>query len=424
MTTTPNRRRFMAQAASSFLGVSAVNFFPVARAAGEGASSLKLANPTAKRVIYLYMSGGMSHLDTFDPKTDRDVMGETKLARTEVDEVSLTNHLPLLQNHADKLAVIRSMNSTQGAHQQGNYFMHTSYAMRSSIRHPSLGPWRAKLLGEPHPTLPASVLIGGSSRHPGSGFFESRLTPLPIRKPQDGLKNSKLRIPEKEFAMQRKLAAALDAPFLERYDQKNVRAYNDMYEDAVKLMNSEDLAAFDLKQEDEQTRKSYGDSNFGQGCLLARRLAESGVSFIEVDLGGWDTHSSNFIRVPEQTVMLDQAYSALLADLEARDMLKDTLVVLATEFGRTPNINVNDGRDHHPQAFSCVLAGGGVKGGQTHGVTDETGSKVLEGAVTCPDLNATIGYALGIPLDQIVYSSTLRPFTVADKGQPLAHLFA
>ncbi|MCB1205553.1 MAG: DUF1501 domain-containing protein [Verrucomicrobiae bacterium] len=421
-----SRRHFVSRAAKSFLGVSAMAALPdLSRAAGAGASTARQV-ATAKRVIYLYMEGGMSHLDTFDPKADAEVMGPTRLVGTKVDDIKLSDNLPLLARHAEKLAVVNSMISNQGAHKQGNYFMHTSYEIRSSIRHPAMGAWLLKFNGRNNPSLPGNVMIGNNSSHPGAGFFEASLSPLMVRDPEGGLQNSTMSrgMTEDRFNFHRSLAEKLDAPFVERYDQKNVRAYTDMYEDAIKLMRSKDLVAFDLSAESDAMKERYGRTSFGQGCLLARRLLEHGVSFVEVSLGGWDTHNSNFVNVPEQAKVLDAAYSTLLDDLDHRGMLDDTLVVLATEFGRTPEINTNEGRDHHPQAFSCVLAGGGVKGGRAHGKTDERGASILEKPVKVQDFNATIGYALGLPLDQVLYSPSMRPFTLADKGQPLVELFA
>jgi len=168
---------------------------------------------------------------------------------------------------------------------------------------------------------------------------------------------------------------------------------------------------------------AYGEGNFAQGCLLARRLIEHGVRFVEVSLGGWDTHQDNFVRVPEKCGELDQALGALITDLERRGLLDDTLVVLTSEFGRTPKINQNDGRDHYPKAFSSVLWGGGIAGGQVYGKTDK-GIEVTENKVGVPDFNATIAYALGLPLDQVIYSPSKRPFTIADKGQPVTSVFA
>lgn len=420
-----SRRHFISRAAKSFLGVSALASLPdFGRTAGAGASTARQV-ATAKRVIYLYMEGGMSHLDTFDPKMEAEVMGPTKRLDTKVDDLKLTDNLPLLARHADKLAVVNSMISTQGAHKQGNYFMHTSYEIRTSIRHPAMGAWLLKFNGRNNPSLPGNVMIGNNSSHPGAGFFEASLSPLMLRDPEGGLQNSAMArgMTEERFNFHRSLAEKLDAPFVERYDQKNVRAYTDMYADAIKLMRSKDLAAFDLSGEPEALKTRYGKNPFGQGCLLARRLLEHGVSFVEVSMGGWDTHNSNFVNVPTQAGTLDAAFSTLLDDLSRRGMLDDTLIVLATEFGRTPEINTNEGRDHHPQAFTCVLAGGGVKGGTLHGKTDERGAKILEKPVKVQDFNATIGYALGLPLDQVLYSPSMRPFTLADKGQPLVELF-
>jgi uncharacterized protein (DUF1501 family) len=189
------------------------------------------------------------------------------------------------------------------------------------------------------------------------------------------------------------------------------------------MMKSEELKAFDLDAEDNKLREKYGRDRFGQGCLLARRLVEHGVRHVEVTFGSWDTHNANFTRVPELADELDAALSTLLQDLDSRGLLQETLVVLATEFGRTPEINANDGRDHHAPGFSCVLAGGGVSGGQVWGATDENGHKVADGAVSVPDFNATIAYALGLPMDTVLYSPSKRPFTVVDKGKPVTQIF-
>ena len=423
-----SRRTFVSGAAKTFLGVSAMSALrtQVIAAPGQGTSPLKQA-ATARNVIYLYMNGGMSHLDTFDPKPDKaDIMGLTKVINTNVDGIRISNNLPLTARQMDKLAVIRSMSSTQGAHEQGQYYQRTSYTMRSSIRHPFMGAWLQKFQDRGNPTLPGSVMIGNDSRHPGAGFFESRFAPLMISDPEGGINNVKTNqwFTEERFHDRLNVAKQLDAKFAATYNTKNVRAYSDMYDDALKMMKSEELKAFDLSAEPEKLRAKYGQDTFGQGCLLARRLVEHGVRFVEVTFGSWDTHNANFTRVPELCEELDAALSTLLQDLESRGMLQETLVVLATEFGRTPEINANDGRDHHAPGFTCLLAGGGVRGGQVWGSTDEIGSKVAENGVTIPDFNATIAYALGIPLDTVLYSPSKRPFTVSDKGKPVTQLFS
>lgn len=423
-----SRRRFLNGAASAFLGVGmlpvASRFFAGnAFGAGENASTARQI-ATARRVVYLYMSGGMSHLDTLDVKPGAETQGPTRAIDSSADGIRISEYLPQLARHMHHGAIVSSLMSKTGAHEQGNYLMHTSYEMRGTIKHPALGAWMLKHMGKDNPTLPPSVVIGGGSRHPGAGFFESRFGPVMIGDPNRGLQNVKSRVGEDDFSYRLGLTEKLSQGFRERYARKDVRAYASMYEDAVRLMESPDLEAFDLAKESKETRESYGDDRFGQGCLLARRLLESGVRFVEVTLGGWDTHQANFVRVPERCDILDRGISALISDLEVRGMLQDTLVVLASEFGRTPQINQNVGRDHYPKAFSGLLLGGGIRGGQRYGKTDETGENVVEGLVGPADFNATIGYALGLPLDQVLYSPSKRPFTVAHDGKPITELFA
>ncbi|MDZ4286681.1 MAG: DUF1501 domain-containing protein, partial [Prosthecobacter sp.] len=341
-----SRRKFVTGAAQTFLGVTAMQYLPGNKAfaiPGENTSPLKQV-PTARNVIFLNMNGGMSHLDTFDPKPEnKDVMGLTQVINTKVDGIRISENLPLLARQIDKLAIIRGMNSTQGAHEQGQYFLRTSYTLRSSIRHPSMGAWLQKFQDRGNPTLPGSVLIGNDSRHPGAGFFESRFSPLMINDPESGISNVRPNqwFTEERLASRLDTAKQLDRNFAERYNVKNVRAYSDMYDDAVKMMKSEELEAFNLEAESAAMREKYGSDRFGQGCLLARRLVEHGVRFVEVTFGNWDTHNANFTRVPELCDELDGAMSALLLDLESRGMLANTLVVLASEFGRTPEINAN-----------------------------------------------------------------------------------
>jgi hypothetical protein len=410
-----NRRRFIELAAGSFLGVSASNSF----GAAGGKSSFPLPSDPAKQLIYLYMEGGMSHIDTFDLKTGHDNQGSTRPINTNVDGIRISSHLPNLARHADKLCIVNSLTSTAGDHEKGNYFMHTSYQQRATIRHPGIGSWYHKLKGKLNPTLPASVFIGRESRFHGSGgFFEPEFEPLAINEPQSGLKYARRLVDENRFKRRINLANDIDAEFLKRYHSKPIRAYGHMYADAVRLMDSPDLAAFDIHREKEITKSRYGSEPFGQGCLLARRLIERNVRSVEVSFGGWDTHQNNFTSIPELCHTMDQAVAALLDDLKRIGKLDDTVVVLTTEFGRTPQINQNVGRDHYPQAFTSVLAGGGFKGGYIHGKTSDGAEEVIEDSMTIPDFNATIAHALGIPVDHVLYSPTVRPFTVAHKGKP------
>ena len=413
------RRDFVSRAAQSFLGLSVL---PIGTHA-----ALKTIKPAkAKNVIYLYLAGGMSHIDTFDPKPEnKDVQGPVSTLKTNVPGITVSEYLPRLARQMDQLAIVRSLMSTQGAHEQGTYYMHSSYVKRGTIRHPGMGSWILKLDGLHNERLPGNVSINGGSRSIGSGFMESKYAPLTIGNPKEGLQDSKRPsyVSENSFRERLDLAKALDAKFERKYDLKEVRAYKDMYADALRLMKSEDLDAFDINKEPKRMQDAYGDNSFGQGCLLARRLVENDVRFIEVSSGGWDTHTNNFTTVPDKAEELDQALSALLTDLKERGMLDETLVVVATEFGRTPEINSNDGRDHSPTAFTSLLAGGGIAGGQVYGKTDAAGKYVTENEIKIPDFNATIAHAVGLPLDQVVTSPSARPFTVAHKGKPVMALF-
>ncbi|MEC9091485.1 MAG: DUF1501 domain-containing protein [Planctomycetota bacterium] len=421
-----SRRQFVANAAKCWLGLGTLPLVP-ASAKGDSKSGIQPGG-TAKRVIYLYMSGGMTHLDTFDTKPGSETQGPCESINTSVPGVQISEYFPKLAKQMHHVAAINSLSSTQGAHQQGRYFMHTSYFVRGTIKHPDLGGWTSYFLGKEKGNLPGNVKIGGSSSGLGGGFLESKYSALPIGDPEAGLQNSKLPrgIDGDRFARRINRAKEMNQKFLDRYNDKQVRAYSGMYDEAVKVMKSEDLGAFDLSLEKTDVRNQYGMGRFGQACLLARRLVESGVRFVEVDNGGWDTHTDNFGRVETKGRELDQALATLISDLEQRDLLKDTLIVLATEFGRTPKIVTErqNGRNHYPKAFSGLLIGGGIQGGIKYGKTDKEGREVEENPVEVPDFNATIGYALGLPLEKDVFSPSRRPFRVAHKGKPITALFS
>lgn len=420
----PTRRRFITNAAKMYLGV---NLFPVF-APTVGAAPAP-AKGKAKSVIYLYMSGGMSHLDTFDPKPKKkEVMGPTEAISTSATDIMVGKYLPKTAEVMDKVCVINSMTSRQGAHEQGTYIMHTSYDMRGTVKHPSLGAWVMKLGGRLNPEIPGYVAIDSSQEYSGGGFFGAKFAAAPIGSPNDGLQDSRKpdAVSKEDFERRLSLADRLNKQFHGRYQNADVKAYEELYQEAIRLMNSKDLKAFNINDEAASTRTMYGSGRFAQGCMLARRLVEHGVRFVEVQLGGWDTHYDNFAAVEGRCKEFDQAYAGLLQDLEKRGLLKDTLVVVATEFGRTPEIKTEhqDGRDHHPAAFSCLLAGGGVKGGFKYGETDAKGDRVKDKPVTVQDFNATIASALGLPHDLVVMSPSGRPFKFADQGKPVADVFA
>jgi hypothetical protein len=424
------RRHFMNIAARSMLGVRVMPYLGglaslVARA--DGATSAPGA--TASSVIYLFMSGGMSHLDTFDPKPKRkDLMGRTEVIGSRADGIQVSGFLPKSAAVMDKVCVINSMTSTDGAHEHGSYILHTSFPMRGTVEHPALGAWVIKLGGKLKQDIPGFVAIDTPAELSSAGFFGPTYGAAPIGDPKQGLQDCRPPSSVSEADFQRRLALAdrLNRNFHEKFPHEDVAAYSSLYEQAVRLMKSEDLKAFNIESETAATKELYGPSRFAQGCLLARRLVEHGVRFVEVTLGGWDTHFDNFTAVEARCAEFDQAYAALIGDLASRGLLEKTLVVVGTEFGRTPEIQEQNraGRDHHPGAFSCVLAGGGVKGGFKYGATDGSGKKGRENQVKIPDLNATIAHALGLELDKKIQSPSKRPFTIADQGVPVLGVFA
>jgi hypothetical protein len=377
-------------------------------------------------VITLMMRGAMSHLDTFDPKPGREEQGDTKSIATAIPGVRFGEHLPRLAGLADRLAVVRSLTTETGAHEQGTYLMRTSYPQLASVVHPAFGSWAVHVLGKRSRDLPGYVLVGNGNEHPGCGFLDPAVTPVPLADPERGLENVTRPAYLSQANFERRLALAdrLDRDFRTRYAGRQIAAYDQMVADAVRLMGSGDLAAFDIAREDEATRDRYGRSRLGQGCLLARRLVEGGVRCVEVEMNGWDMHRDLWDELPEKAGELDAALAALVEDLEARGLLASTLVVLATEFGRTPKINENAGRDHHPGVFSCVLAGAGVKRGVVHGASDAGGRSPDRDAVSVGDFNATVAAACGLPWDREFVAPNGRPFKIGNEGRPIAAVLA
>ncbi len=418
---TLSRREVFGRVARATLGVGLV---PAISRQLEAAVDGK--KPHAKNIIYLMMQGAMSHLDTFDPKPGRDEQGETKTIPTKTPGIVFGQSLEKLAGLSDRLAVVRSLTTETGAHEQGQYLMRTSYPMINSIRHPAFGSWAVHAMGKISKDLPSYVLVGNGNDHPGAGFLDPSLTPVPVADPTKGLENTvrPRYLSEKNFDRRLALADRIDRDFKQRYAGQQLDAYNQLYKDAVRLMGSVDLQAFDIAKEKPEVRDRYGDSKIGLGCLLARRLVESGVRCVEVEFGSWDMHRDVFDEMDEKGPQLDRAMAALLEDLEQRGLLASTLVVLATEFGRTPRINENAGRDHHPGVFSCVLAGAGVQGGAVYGQSDERGFRPDKDPVSVADFNTTIAAACGLPYEKEFHAPNGRPFKIGGGGKPISAVLA
>jgi len=390
----PSRRNFLKAVASSTLGVSILpnNAFSAERRIYD-ASDAK-----CKNVIFLYMKGAMAHMDTLDPKSDSEIQGLSSPVNTSVDGIQFSNFLPKLGKQADKMAIIRSMTSKTGAHVEGSYLMHTAYALSPGISHPRMGPWAQYFLGKRPGPMPDSVVIGGGN--PGPGFFTPDHSPFPVGSPGDGIKDLLPKVDQAEFRKRVDLASQFSAAFSNHFQHPKVETYSEFYEQTVQFLDGESVEAFDINKEPSAVKDLYGGSSFGKGCLLACRLVENGVRYVEVKMPqGWDMHFG-MEQLEDNTAILDTAMSALLIDLEQRGLLESTMVVLATEFGRTPKINGAGGRGHHPRVFSTALAGGGINGGMVYGKSDEKGFACTENPVTVADFHATIAQALGLPPDR------------------------
>ncbi len=413
----PGRRAFVERLAKTAFGLTVLPWLPgTARASVAPAAR---GHGSARAVIMLQLKGGMSHIDTFDPK-EGPSKGPRGVLRTKAG-FQVTEFLPETAKIADRLCVVRSMTAKVGVHESAQYLMRTGYEKRGTVVHPALGPWLQQYLGSSHPTLPSSVCVNRSAGH-GNGFFPAATSPLPILDPDEGLQHA--RPAARDAVMDRRLGLlrALEQHATGAMADDNAKAYGEFYESALRLMKGKDLDAFDIGGEPANVRASYGDSKFGRGCLLARRLVERGVRFVEVESGGWDHHKELEDGMEEEGTQFDTAFAALLRDLEARSLLSSTLVVVATEFGRDPRIN-GSGRGHYPKAFSCVLAGAGVKRGHVHGATDARGAEPTDRPVTVPELHATIGWAAGVPLDKELVSPSGRPFTIGNKAKPVMEVF-
>ena len=427
-----SRREFLRDASRKFLGVSLAPMLGgslASQAFGEKVAARR-KNP-ATNVIFLNMAGGMSHLDTFDLKPGQDVQGPVKGIPTTADGLQIASYLPETAKVMRDVCTIQSMQSKQGDHDQASYLLHKGYNQLGTIVHPAVGSWVTRMKGSENNTLPGYIAVNSPANMIGAGWMGAKFAPAVVTNPEKGLEGTSRHpsVSEEDFERRLSLADAVNKRFHQENPSPNAKNFETLFDEAVRVMKSEDLAAFDLTKEKPGLRNRYGRHSFGQGCLLARRLVEHGVRFIEVTLGEWDTHYDNFTGVQARCQLLDSAYSSLITDLKERGLLESTLVVLTTEFGRTPEIQKEhrNGRSHHPGAFTSLLAGGGVKGGITYGKTDEHARKVIENPVTFHELNSTIAFSLGIDHTKVIKSPSNRPFRMAgpdkEDAGPVTEIF-
>jgi hypothetical protein len=409
------------------------------------------ANPQRKRsCILLWMAGGPAQTDTFDLKPGHANGGPSKEIATSVPGIKISEHLPKVARHMKDMAIVRSMSTKEGDHQRATFYLRTGYLPQGPIQYPSLGSLISKELGSDDSALPNFVSVAPNRfLSPGAfgpGFLGPQYAPLVVgdangffqggNNYEQALKVQDLQPPSevsREQADARiELMHGLANDFVSSRPGIAPLSHQAAYARAVRLMRTEAAKAFDLHEEPATVRDAYGRNLFGQGCLLARRLVERGVPFVEVSLGGttevpggWDTHQDNFNQVQKLCGVLDPAWGTLMSDLKQRGLLGSTLIVWMGEFGRTPKISPDKGRDHFPNAWSTVLAGGGIKGGQVIGKTSPDGMTVAERPVPATDFLSTVCRALGLDPDKQNPSNVGRPIRIVEKtAQPIKEVLA
>jgi uncharacterized protein (DUF1501 family) len=417
------RRGFLRLASGGFAGFASASWLS-AVAAQAAATGRKY-----KSCVLLFMRGGPTHIDTFDPKPDAppEYRGPFKAIPTAVPGIQVSEMFPRVAEQMKQVAIIRGMSHNDAGHAGGTYLMHTGFPLTEpkveGKPYPGLGAVVSKELGDPGAAAPNYVVLdlenpgAGRVEQFGAGFLGAAYDPLVVLDPAKGVENSKSSLEADQFRNRMALLEYVQDSFARSHQAEAIETHRTNFKRAVSLMQSSVGKAFDISQEPASATAAYGSSRFGKQCLLARRLIEVGVPFIEVLLSGWDTHASSELKsLSIQAAETDRAMAALTVDLKARGLLDSTLIVWTGEFGRTPKLGPKGGRDHYAQAFSTVLLGGGIKGGQIIGRTDKLGATVEDRRVSPADFFATIYKILGIDPNKEHQASGGRPIRIAKEG--------
>jgi hypothetical protein len=394
------------------------------------AQELKRRN---KAAILLWMGGGPSTIDLWDLKPDAPTGGQFKPTSTSADGVQICEHLPMVAQQMHHLSIVRSMSTREADHDRGRYYMHTGYVPNPDIEHPSYGAVVAHELWDQvkdHLEIPPFVSIGGGSE--GPGFLGTTWAPFVVGSNGD-VRHLNMHLERHRVALRLQMLRGLETQFAAQIagNARQAEARGGLATDHIKvvdkawnLMTSQQMAAFKVDQEPQAVRERYGNTGFGRGCLIARRLVEVGVPFVEVDLGGWDNHGGIFPTLQNDKLPeLDRGMSALIEDLAQRGRLDDTAIVWMGEFGRTPRINGGAGRDHWARSWSVVVGGAGFKRGVVVGQTNSDGTEVLTEPFTSQDLMASVLKSLGISLETTFTSRSGRPMKIANSGKVIQELF-
>jgi uncharacterized protein (DUF1501 family) len=411
------RRDFLRQISALGLAAGTLNWTDVISASADELRSRGMA------CILLWMQGGPSQFETFSPLPNHANGGETKAIATKVPGIQIAEHFSHCAQVMDDLAIVRSLTSKEGNHQRATYLLHHGYLPMGGVQFPNIGANVAQQIGDATAELPSYVRIGDRLANAGGGgFLGVQYDPLVLRSADRPPENTELRTSVDRFQRRLRLLEGLQTDFAQGAGAQIVADQRELLSQASDMILSPRMEAFDVSREPSGVRQAYGQGNFAAGCLLARRLVEQGVTFVEVVCNGWDTHQDNFERAAQLAGQIDQPMAALIADLKERGMLDKTLVVWLGEFGRTPRINPQAGRDHYPRAFNAVLAGGGIRGGQVVGTVNAAGTDVVDRPVTINDLFRTVYHTLGINADHENMSRIGRPIKLVDGGEVVQEL--
>ena len=413
-----NRRHFMRHLA----GASAMAGTALALGNTLKANSTTLKK-NKKAAILLWMGGGPSTMDIWDLKPGSDTGGPFKEIATNGD-VKICEHMPMMAKNMDKMSIVRSMSTREADHMRGRYYMHTGYVPNPNVKHPSYGSVIAHELAATRPDLeiPPFVSVGGNSE--GPGFLGMSWSPFSVD-PNGRVRNLDMGITPDRLTQRMQALKMMETGFIKEDRGIAATEHAKVLQKTLSLMTSDQMSAFKVNTEPNPVKERYGNSNFGRGCLMARRLVEAGVPFVEVSLGGWDNHQNIFPTLQNQKLPeLDRAMSALMEDLAQRGLLEDTAVIWMGEFSRTPRINGNNGRDHWARSWSAVVGGAGMNSGIAVGKTNEDGTRVEGTSYSSEDLMASVCKSLGISLETTFTSQSGRPMKIANSGKVIKELFS
>ena len=422
-----DRRSFIQVGALGGLGLSLSDYFQLKQAQADQKFYESVEGP-AKSVIFIYLPGGSAHQETFDPKplAPIEYRGPMSSIETNVVGTRLNETMVKTAKIADKITIIRSMSHGEAAHERGTHNMFTGYRPSPALQYPSIGSVVAHEFGPRHNLPPYVCIPNQPNEFAGTGYLSSSFSGFSLGADPAGANfqvrdlNLPASVDERRFGTRRNMLSAVNDYFASKEKSDSLDAVDSFYDRAYNLISSEKARnAFDINKESPKIRDKYGRNTAGSRMLMARRLVEAGTRFVTLTYGGWDMHNNIEGGIRAQVPALDQGFAALIEDLDDRGLLDSTLVCIASEFGRTPKINGNAGRDHWPKVFSTVMAGGGIQRGITYGSSDATASEPAENIVTVEDWAATIYNRIGIVADKELMAPGDRPIEIVDGGSVL-----